>query len=447
MTTQKPQPDAPQDANGAVWGQMAKTFQSAQESVVKWDSAMQTMRSDQADYNLQSGFMANKEKVMNDPNQNNEEFHISENKKLFEASGAMDTKDASKFKLMAQQQEIWIRGEFKKKKVFTARANVSDIVSLHTANPVIGGRGDTMNYLTSLMQTQVDAGLFNEEEAQTILFDANKKIKKNSFVSDIQTNIAVAEEKLSKNEYGFDVIELSSAKTVFDSEAKKVQMKNQNDLLTRYLGGEDIAVNDVKEMLKSKNIDVGFAESFINKLENPKPDVLSKDQTYIEFQNKVMDIQAKGSKATIQENVKLMSEVMQAHAAGLLDKGDVERILKDRNEIVQEQLGQKAQDVMSKIQPKTLVEKLTFWSDEYAEKKPEIQARMYRRLIDGLSKGEDGEKLLATIIDDEMDVKLKENLAKPERQYATDPDTKERKAYSDDGGITWFDVKTGKEIK
>jgi hypothetical protein len=45
---------------------------------------------------------------------------------------------------------------------------------MHVANPVVGGRGDTMQYLKSYMQTQVDANLFNDDEAMTILNNAEK---------------------------------------------------------------------------------------------------------------------------------------------------------------------------------------------------------------------------------------------------------------------------------
>ena len=71
---------------------------------------------------------------------------------------------------------------------------------------------------------------------------------------------------------------------------------------------------------------------------------------------------------------------------------------------------------------------------------------MYRKLIDGMGRGENGQVLLGKIIEEEIDIQLADNLNKPDRQYAVNAGNKKR-IYSDDGGATWFDEKTGKEVK
>ena len=121
-------------------------------------------------------------------------------------------------------------------------------------------------------------------------------------------------------------------------------------------------------------------------------------------------------------------------------------MIKNFNPTIQEKLGMAATQILEKTNPKTWLERLTLWADEYDDKRPAIQARMYRKLIDGVANGENGDKLLKNIIDEEMNLKLAERIKQSDRQYAVNQQTKQR-IYSDDGGATWHDEKTGSVIK
>lgn len=219
MTTQKPQPDAPQDAEGAIQGQLAKVATEAQGAVVKWDKAVRSMRNTQAEFNLKSSVMALEEKAQNDPDPNNYESYEKEIDKAYEQSGAADTEAQLQLKLLAESSKIRMRGEFRKKAIYQDRGNTADIIAMHVANPVLGGRGDTMEYIKSMMQTKVDAGTFNEEEAQKVIMEADKDIRMNAFLRDFRSNPKEAEKKFEENAYGF---------TVETAEKARVKMKEIN---------------------------------------------------------------------------------------------------------------------------------------------------------------------------------------------------------------------------
>lgn len=223
------------------------------------------------------------------------------------------------------------------------------------------------------------------------------------------------------------------------------QNQKESELIDLKIAGT-LTEQQVKVERDAKTISAQFADSMISALRNPKIDIKSKDEVYIDFQNKVMDLQAKGKKATLQENAKLIVDVLKAHSKGLLDTDDVKRILKDRNIIIQKQLENETNIILSKSNPKNIWQKLSIWSDEYASQRPEIKARMYRKLIDGITQGGDAAEVLNKIISDELDNHLSEQAKYPNRHYVIHPQTKQR-IYSDDGDITWHDAKTGELIK
>lgn len=338
----------------------------------------------------------------------------------------------------ANLSKIKARDFVYKHAIDTGRASVLDRLS------GFSGQGDIAG-INSLIKEQESSNLFSREDLQKMGEKYRKDAKQNQFMYDLGVSPTLADEKLTANEYGFDIKELGVAKDIYREEFKKIQAVTENEMIGAYLNGEDISPEEVKQLMKNGKVDAQFAESMINKLNNPKPDKFSQDATYIDFQNRVMDLDAKGDRASTEEIVKLMSDTIKAHSDGLLDKADVQRILKDRNELVQKKLDRSSDDVMSKVRPKNWLQKLSFWSDEYADKKPEIKSRMYRKLLDGLTQGQEGESLMRKIINDEIEIQLADNLAKSDRMTAINPESGQ-KIYSDDGGATWKD-ESGKEVK
>lgn len=442
---------AVEDTTGEILGQGAKIGQQVQETALKWQNAVDTIQKTTSTANRKGAFLDITNRFQNDPNTNNLEQYfkeidqvVSDNQKGF-SSKLAESENLMEAKYDAQVAKIQMENVHKKKMIDVGQASTLKLLDLeaNSHSPNMEGNID------SILNTQIQAGVLGHKDAYELKQKYVKQGKYNSFLSDMNSNPAETESKLSKNEYGFEVKELESAKKILETESKKMVAVNENELLTSYLNGEAIDQNYVKELMTQKKIDATFAESMINKLNDMKPDKLSQDVAYIELQDKALKIKDKGKNAPIEEVTQLMTDAMQAHSKGLLDKSDFQRVVDEYNSLIQEKLDPMAKKAMEGVRPKNLLETLSFWSDEYAQaglNKDEIKARMYRKLIDGMTQGEDGQILVNKIIEDEINIQLADNLKKPDRQFAVNPDNKKR-IYSDDGGATWVDEKTGKEVK
>jgi hypothetical protein len=76
----------------------------------------------------------------------------------------------------------------------------------------------------------------------------------------------------------------------------------------------------------------------------------------------------------------------------------------------------------------------------------ETLTNMFKQYMQKVNNGDNPGKAATETFNTHLDTHLAEEAKKPARQYATNPETKVR-AYSEDGGITWYDEKTGKVIK
>ena len=447
LTTQQPSVLAAGDSQGAILEKTAEVAGKATDLAVKWANAVDTIQTTTAKANLKGGLADILARAEADPDYNAHDKYAQEIDKLRMDSGrgfaskAAEANAGIEFDYDAKIAKIQLGATFKKKMVNVGQAATLKLLDMEVTDV----RPDFEKRIIGILGKQVAAEVYGPKEAYELQQKYVKQGKYNAFLIDLNNDPAAAEENLKKNTYGLDVSELEKARNLHETESKKIQATTENALLEAYLTGQEIPTDQIKQLLAEGKIDAKFAESMISKLNNPKPDTLSQDATYIDFQNRVMEIQAKGDKAFTEEIVGLMSDVMQAHSKGLLDKADVERILKDRNELVQRKLEKVAEDVMGEAQPKTFLERLSFWSDEYADKKPEIKARMYRKLIDGLMQKKDGTQVMKKVISDEIETQMAGNLLKPDRQYAVNPETKQR-IHSDDGGATWKD-ESGKDIQ
>lgn len=175
LTTQKPQPDAPQDAEGAIQGQLAKTFQSAQGSVVQMAEAQKSMQNTTAEANLKSSIMDQEEKAALDPNYNNSAEHMAAIDKAYEQSGASGTTANLELKLQAQAAKIKIRGIYQKKQIMNDQVNTKKLIDIQTANPTTS----SMSIIQSLLNEKVSLGIFDKEEAYKLEKKANDDLGKN----------------------------------------------------------------------------------------------------------------------------------------------------------------------------------------------------------------------------------------------------------------------------
>src|SRR3990167_5222351 len=298
LTIQAPSVQAAEDTSGEIIQKVGELGSTIQKATLSYSNALDSMQKSRANLNYKTGVLEEQQKFEDIPNPTLQDY------------------------------------ENTRKKIVGWRADTIGLLDLE----ITKGADGLESRLDAIIDPVQNLGGYDKLEALNLKKEYLKKGKFNSFLTDIQNAPAIASENISKNTYGFTVKELRDAQSIYDTESKKIQAKNQSALLDEYLSKQDVTVDAVDQLRKEGKISPEFAEGMINKINNPKPDIPSKDKTYIEFQNKVMDMQAKGDKATTEEIIKLMSDTIQAHAKGLLDTADVERILKDRNELVQQKL-------------------------------------------------------------------------------------------------------------
>jgi hypothetical protein len=76
----------------------------------------------------------------------------------------------------------------------------------------------------------------------------------------------------------------------------------------------------------------------------------------------------------------------------------------------------------------------------------EVITGMFKQYMQKVNNGSDPGKAASEVFNTHLDTHLAEEAQKPARQYATNPQTKQR-LYSEDNGATWYDEKTKELIK
>lgn len=448
ITTQQPSFLAAEDTSGQITEKIGEVGKEVQNAALKWSNAVDTIQKTTASANFKSGVLDITSRAQNDPDYNNQDQYFKEIEKLRSdslkgfSSKTAETEAAIDFGYESKVAQIQIQNLYKKKMVDVGQASTLKLLDMAANRP-----SENMEQsIADILGPQVQAGVFDHKTAYELQEKYVQKGKYNAFLSDLNSNPSQTEKNLAKNSYDFDVKQLEAARGIYEKEVNKIRAVNENELLKAYVNNEESDPMLVRQMMNEGKIDASFAEGLIKKMEDPKPDKPSQDMKFIEYVNRFADLTEKGDKAEIGEVVSFMTDLMKEHAAGFLDTADVKRNLVKMDETLQEKLVGEAEKILEKRSPKTFFQRISFWSDEYAEGRPEIKARMYRGLIDGVMQGGDPDAVLAKIVSDEINGQLTENLNKPDRVYRHNPKTKQR-IYSDDGGATWFDTKTNKEIK
>jgi len=180
----------------------------------------------------------------------------------------------------------------------------------------------------------------------------------------------------------------------------------EDKILTDYLlDSSKVDIITVDKALASGQIRPEFAKSMRNTILSPKTvDAETKDDTFIDFTNRFADLNKKGSKISLEEASQFRNDIINAHGQGTLDSGDAQKFLKDSSKIFDTKLNNQVEGVLNKTNPKSFLQAASFWSDEYAAKKPEVKARMYRGLMDRLRQGQNAHEALGEVIKEEISI-------------------------------------------
>jgi hypothetical protein len=309
LTTQKPQPDAPQDAEGAIQGQLAKTFQSAQGAVVQMAQAQKSMQNTTAEANLKSSIMDQEEKAALDPDYNNSEEHMAAIDKAYEQSGAAGTTANLELKLQAQASKIKIRGIYQKKQIMNDQVNTKKLIDIQTANPTTS----SMGIIQSLLKEKVALGIFDQEEAYKLERKANDDLGKNRVNQDLYT--AETPERIDEIAQGITGGEYEKGGVTLDSTDKK-----------NFLEIADRA----KENLKKKNAALQTQAMVKNRLDvltgiaSGSPDYQNIDVASIaEYDPQLANTLTKVKDFMVNYNPKLPPKEQALSSAGLMTEAQI----------------------------------------------------------------------------------------------------------------------------
>lgn len=287
----------------------------------------------------------------------------------------------------------------------------------------------------------VGQGLMTNEEADKERVNFDKQI----FYSNVNLNPQGTINELSKEKEGLykNLEPEDRSKLISQAEEVIKQQKAQNEQLQQMaLDKNETAMIDAKiqgqlnplqvlQARESGQISARFADTMINALHSSKAiGANTNSDTFNKIAEDILN--------PIKKEDEIRNELLNKNAVGELSNDD----FKTLNTFFQSINKEAVDKAMPK---KTWLERL-FNNGKDAGIRQEIITDMYKQYMNKVSTGEDPGKAVSEIISMHLNQHLTEQAKTPNRQYANNPQTKQR-AYSDDGGVTWHDEKTGNLIK
>ena len=185
--------------------------------------------------------------------------------------------------------------------------------------------------------------------------------------------------KIPKEKYGEIVegLEVSDRqlRNLRESQAEQFRTEREDELIQMKVNNSAsysdlmrMAKNDMnKGILKPR-----FAEAYINSLLR-KEEAETKSETFNNIAEDILNPEKNP------EDIKL--KILQKNATGEISDEDF-NVLNTFNQGI-------TKDTLEKVLPKkSFLQAISIWSDEYAEEKPEIKARLFKRYMEGVSKGQ-----------------------------------------------------------
>ncbi|MDD5015299.1 MAG: hypothetical protein PHW73_09430 [Atribacterota bacterium] len=296
----------------------------------------------------------------------------------------------------------------------------------------------------------VEAGIFNQATAQQIDLklqeDVQKSVVDNHIIADPDAALIGLKEGKDgpypgiSEQFRTDSIEKAIAYSKkYEAEAEKQRKEkiktNENDIITRMIDpnkpkpteGEIINLMNTPDTITPK-----FAKAVIENIRSAKK---------VKESNKVNATFNKLAGDIINPNKKedeIRTELLIKNATGEIDDSDFQTLYTFF-------VGVKKEDVEKAMPQKTWFQRL-FNNGKDKGLRQEIMTKMFKQYMQKVNSGSDPGKAVTEVLNTSLDEHLAEQAKQPNKQYATNQETKQR-AYSEDGGVTWYDEKTGDLIK
>lgn len=231
LTTQQPSVQAASDTSGEVLQQGAKALGAVSDTVTKWSNAVDTIQKTTSQSNFKVGMLDIQTRAANDPNYNNSDDYFKEIEKLKHeslkgfSSKTAETEMAIGLDAESRIGKIQIDGLYRKKLIDVGQASTRNLLELESQNPSI----DSEQVIDSILEVQVQKGIYGHEAADVLGDQYKKQAKFNSFLIDFRNNPVEAENKFSKDAYGMDIETAEKARSKL-KEIKAIQREQQTDL-------------------------------------------------------------------------------------------------------------------------------------------------------------------------------------------------------------------------
>ncbi len=248
LTAQQPSVLSAPDNAGKELEVISQAAGQLGDAAMKWANAVDTIQKTRATANFKAGMADIEARAAADPDYNNSEQYIQEIERLRNentggfATRATETEMNLNLGLEAQVGRIKIENIYKKKMIDVGQASTLELIDAEVSDP----SPSSLENIKALLNEQVQAGVYSRKDAFKLLQKAESDIKQNNFILDMEQDTELAEEKLKKNEYEFNVDVLSKARTMLDNK----KAKNEEDRKQAMLD----ATNEAAQQLIDKTL-------------------------------------------------------------------------------------------------------------------------------------------------------------------------------------------------
>jgi len=283
---------------------------------------------------------------------------------------------------------------------------------------------------------------YDENTAQVKNGEVATKIAKSAVISTLNTNGLLPAQRLLNDvkdripKSAFDdlskQIEIDAKQTTERArfQAMVAQDQTESGLIDKYFKGE-LSRDEVKQLHFNNKISDGFAKTMINNLNSlERINAKTNSKTFNKIAEDILDSSNKP------EDIR--NNLLAKNAVGELSDADFQILYTFNQSITKE--------TVDKAMPKRTWLQRLFNNGKDKGLRQEVITQMFKEYAQRISQGDDPAKAVSEIISTHLDNHLAEEAKKPNRQYAVNPETKQ-KIYSEDGGLTWRDDQTNKVVK
>jgi len=310
---------------------------------------------------------------------------------------------AADFQKQATAVKWGIKNDFRVKELKAADATIDyqgqQIIDSYGGMDEATKAISVVNYRKAL-ENGVVLGLYNEGTAKVKYAEFQKKVIKGSVDYGILTNPEEALAELQKGDEGIypGLDQTDRVNFIKESETRIEKLANQeketiaiatnkreSELIDLKIA-QTLTVPEVKKERGQGTISAQFADTMIRSLERPKQ-AKSNSASF----NKIVDFILNPENKP--EDIR--QELLKENAKGTLPEDEFS-VLYAFNQQVNN-------DTLDKTLPKkNLIQALTFWTDEYAQARPEVKTRMFKLYMQKISAGQNPSSAVDEIIRQEV---------------------------------------------